>query len=184
MPKFIVSPSVVAPWSRETRGSLGYALRSDAWDGFPRSLHDLFAFIAQNDIRNVVFLSGDYHCSLFCPITLRYGEGKPVGAYSIVSSGMYSPYPFANTRIEDLECAFAGPYAEWLGEKGGGLSVSYRVKHPVTCGTFATIRAHRALDGYSLTVRFDAPETDAIEVPLSGALAAQRLATSERGAAA
>jgi cholesterol oxidase len=157
MPKFIVSPSVVAPWSRETRGSLGYALRADAWDGFPRSLHDLFMFIAKEGIRNVVFLSGDYHCSLFCHMALSNNGGKPVKAYSIVSSGMYSPYPFANTRLDDLELAFDGPYAHWAGEKDDGLRVSYDARVIATCGSFASVGAQRENNRYSISVTFDAP---------------------------
>jgi cholesterol oxidase len=161
MPKFIVSPSVVAPWSRQTRGNLGYALRSDAWDGFPRSMQKLFMFIARERIRNVVFLSGDYHCSVFCDIALTYKGGEPVKAYSIVSSGMYSPYPFANTRVDELEREYDGPYAHWVGEPDDGLRVSYGAEMVANCGSFASVCAQRTGNGYSLTVTYDVPHAPA-----------------------
>jgi choline dehydrogenase-like flavoprotein len=130
MPKFVVSPSVVAPWSRETRGHPAYALRSDAWDGFPASLRELLGFIARERIRNVVFLSGDYHCSVFCELQLAAQGQRAVNAYSIVSSGLYTPYPFANARFQDLESSFAGPYKRWLGDESpaalGELTIDYR----------------------------------------------------------
>jgi hypothetical protein len=58
-------------------------------------------------------------------------EGQPaVNAYSIVSSGLYTPYPFANSRFEDLAPAFAGPYKRWLGDESpaalGELTIDYR----------------------------------------------------------
>jgi len=171
MPKFIVSPSVVAPWSRETRGHRSYALRADAWDGFPRSLRHLLAFIAGNGIRNVVFLSGDYHCSVFCTMRLRYRGKPPVEAYSIVSSGMYAPYPFANTHFDDLEGVFNEPYAWRLGETASTSLVVDYCTHPIdTRDSFVTILAERSAAGYELTVQFDRerglPPVLPIRVPL------------------
>ncbi|HEX6295492.1 MAG TPA: alkaline phosphatase D family protein [Burkholderiales bacterium] len=138
LPKFVVSPSVVAPWSLQTCGAPAYALRSDAWDGFPESLHELLAFIARNRIRNVVFLSGDFHCSLFCEMALTHGSGQPVPAYSIVSSGLYSPYPFANTRMQDLECHFNDGLDRRFGAPGmRDLHVTYEVFEAGPADSFA-----------------------------------------------
>jgi hypothetical protein len=158
MPKFVVSPSVVAPWSRETRGHPGYALRSDAWDGFPASLHELLGFIARNRIRNVVFLSGDYHCSVFCSMRLAL-EGQPaVNAYSIVSSGLYTPYPFANSRFEDLAPAFAGPYKRWLGDESpaapGELTIDYHTTEKPGGDGFALVSVQGAGKARVMTVEY------------------------------
>jgi choline dehydrogenase-like flavoprotein len=158
MPKFIVSPSVVAPWSRETRGHPGYALRSDAWDGFPASLHELLGFIARERIRNVVFLSGDYHCSVFCTMRLAL-EGQPVvNAYSIVSSGLYTPYPFANSRFEDLAPAFAGPYKRWLGDESavapGELMIAYRATEIPGGDGFALVNVPGPAGSRQMTVEY------------------------------
>ena len=187
MPKFVISPSVVAPWSRQTQGNRGYALRSDAWDGFPRSLHELLAFIAAEGIRNVVFLSGDYHCSVFCRMALAHDGREPVEAYSIVSSGMYAPYPFANTRFGDLEPRFSGPHGQWLGEKdNSGLMIDYCAERIETRGSFASIVAESSSHGHVLSVTFDTeeglPSVPPIRVALSGVRAAQRAGPSARDA--
>jgi len=145
-PKFIVSPSVVAPWSRSTCGRRANALRADAWDGFPDSLHALFHFISENEIRNVVFLSGDYHSSLFCEISTQIPGRQRVKSFSIVSSGLYSPYPFANTHAEDLQFSFRGTHAQWQGigksaccPSGSELSIEYSAMPYVAQDSFALI---------------------------------------------
>ena len=50
--KFIVSPVMVSDF-----GSTG----NDSWKGFPLERLSIFQFITQNNIKNVVFLSGDQH---------------------------------------------------------------------------------------------------------------------------
>lgn len=150
-PKFIVSPSVVAPWSRETRGDPAYSLRSDAWDGYPRSLERLLGFIARREIRNVVFLSGDYHCSTFCEMQLVHDGQAGVPAYSIVSSGLYAPYPFANARSQDLALSV---HESW----GGGLSIAYRSLPVDTHSSFAVVAVEREGAGWRLSTEFDAAE--------------------------
>jgi phosphodiesterase/alkaline phosphatase D-like protein len=52
--KFIVSPDMVSDFP-----STG----NDAWIGYPGERADLFQFIAANNIKNVIFLSGDQHWS-------------------------------------------------------------------------------------------------------------------------
>lgn len=163
-PKFIVSPSVVVPWSRETRGDPSYSLRSDAWDGFPHSLHELLRTIAEEGIRNVVFLSGDYHCSVFCKMNLDW-KGRSVPAFSIVSSGLYSPYPFANTREEDLELQFSGTLRERLRAVDvpryrliGDLKIDYVAKPMAGCASFAIVGVEQREDGSWLTATFDEGE--------------------------
>ena len=158
-PKFVVSPSVVAPWSLETAGHPSHALRADAWDGFPASLHELLGFIAAERIRNVVFLSGDYHCSLFCRMQLRLAGDTPVKAYSIVASGLYAPFPFANTRFNALELDFSGTLRQRLGEHGppspGELLVRYRSTE-IDCGNaFALVCVERKDAVWQLTIEFD-----------------------------
>jgi phosphodiesterase/alkaline phosphatase D-like protein len=95
-PKFIVSPSVVLPFLAETGGQARYAPRSDGWDGFPDSLRSLFSFIADEEIHNVVFLSGDPHISMAAGIDIHGQNGAVMRAASIIASPLYAPYPFAN----------------------------------------------------------------------------------------
>ena len=61
LPKFIATPSLLLPRHRRAvqNGHPSSALRSDSWDGYPHSLHRLLAHIADQRIKNVIFLSGD-----------------------------------------------------------------------------------------------------------------------------
>lgn len=132
-PKFIVSPSVVAPWSNASRGSSANAVRSDAWDGFPHSLNHLFGTLARGGHQNVVFISGDYHCSMVCDLEIGAGDNT-VRAWSIVSSGLYAPYPFVNGSPAEFALDFDGPHTDWVRDAGrvkAGLApvhVRYRTR--------------------------------------------------------
>jgi len=106
-PKFVISPSVVVPFLRETGGLQRYAPRSDGWDGFRESLRELIGFIAQHRIRNIVFLCGDPHLSMASRMRIDCDDGTPLAAACVVASPMYAPYPFANADprefLESLE---------------------------------------------------------------------------------
>jgi cholesterol oxidase len=103
-PKVIASPSILLPRRLWADGHPAYAIRSDAWDGYRRSLHGLLAYIAKNKVTNAVFVSGDEHICCFTRATIRkVGEaGAGTVLHSIHSSPMYAPYPFANSVPEDL----------------------------------------------------------------------------------
>ena len=96
-PKFIASPSVVFPdvGMRSQRSRL----RSDGWSGFGRSARCLVSFIEKKQIENVVFLCGDYHASAAASATTKENAARLL---SIVSSGLYAPYPFANAQTRDF----------------------------------------------------------------------------------
>jgi cholesterol oxidase len=155
-PKFVVSPSVVFPWARETHGDVAYSLRSDAWDGYPHSLRDLLLLIAEREIQNVVFLSGDYHCSLFCEARLQRSGRRPVHAYSVVSSGLYSPYPFANTQAADLDMSYRGTLGVWFPGLAGAdsLQISYRTPHCGQRDSFALVKVAATQGAWEMTVDF------------------------------
>jgi phosphodiesterase/alkaline phosphatase D-like protein len=117
-PKFIASPSILIPRRTTTAppNSRPAALHSDAWDGYPRSFRRLLAFIAANEIQNVVFLSGDEHLSCWATGTItEVGSNKRAVINSIHSSPLYAPYPFANSVPADLKACetivFADPDA-------------------------------------------------------------------------
>lgn len=112
--KFIATPSILLPRRRVTAGDAGQpghaggaaarAAYSDAWDGFPVSMAELFAFIVEHQLKNVVFLSGDEHHGMVTRAVLsqRGSDKPPVKIVSIHSSGFYAPFPFANGRPDDL----------------------------------------------------------------------------------
>jgi hypothetical protein len=103
-PKFIASPASFLPRHRRaTHGPSGAgALRSDAWDGYPASFALVVERIAQLEIENVVFLSGDEHISFAATAHVRL-PGVPVARiHSIHCSGLYAPFSFANASRDGL----------------------------------------------------------------------------------
>jgi cholesterol oxidase len=76
---------------------------ADGWFGYPRSWKRLAAFIALNRIRNVIFLSGDYHLSAIADLQIEaVGAAAPVRALSVVCSGWNATLPFANRRCREI----------------------------------------------------------------------------------
>jgi hypothetical protein len=158
--KFVACPSVVLPLSRGTQRSPAYALRSDWWDGFPFSLARLLTFIAENRLENVVFLGGDYHCSLAAEIELSL-NGHKTRLWSLVSSGLYAPYPFANTKAEDLELSYSGTLGDWYGVNGVSyfrdLRLTYEARPLVMENSYAlvSLAPSSRTPGTELVVEFD-----------------------------
>lgn len=110
-PKFIASPSMFLPRHRraiQRDASLDAsnlsALHSDSWDGYPNSLRDVLAFIAAEEIKHVVFLSGDEHRGCIATAELRRPADNRLitTVHSIHTAAMYAPYPFANGIDEDI----------------------------------------------------------------------------------
>lgn len=117
VPKFIVSGSVLAPGLQEFVRDPDSARRADTWQAFAGERAELLAEIARLGLRNVVFLSGDYHCGAVAALALeppaRAGEGQ-LAAYAIVSPPAYAPFPFANVRAGEVateELVSGPPYA-------------------------------------------------------------------------
>lgn len=101
-PRFVVSPSMMLPRRLRTpETSENTAIHCDAWDGYPRTLNALLTFIAEHDIKNLVFLSGDEHLSSVVDITLHHrGNDTLTQITSIHSSGLYAPMSFVNSTPE------------------------------------------------------------------------------------
>ncbi|MFM1991960.1 MAG: hypothetical protein RJA99_4917 [Pseudomonadota bacterium] len=102
-PKVVLCPALLLP-RRLTSGvdAPASAMRSDAWDGFPASMHRLFRWLVVKRIRNVVVVSGDEHVSMTARATLSMTGHEPLSVFSVHCSAMHAPYPFANGRIEDF----------------------------------------------------------------------------------
>jgi alkaline phosphatase D len=106
-PKFIVSASVFLPNHvderqgdpnadpKERERLLKNQNASDSWPAFPKTRAAILKTIVENQIENVVFLSGDVHCSSICQMEFT-GKGQGLTAYSIVSSAFYWPFAFAD----------------------------------------------------------------------------------------
>ncbi|MEL6464238.1 MAG: alpha/beta fold hydrolase [Pseudomonadota bacterium] len=110
LPKFVVTPSMLLPRhrravqrNRDLNADNFSALHSDGWDGYPETLRDLLAFIAENEIKHVVFLSGDEHRGCIAAVDLCDDHDALITrVHSIHTSAMWSPFPFANAIDEDF----------------------------------------------------------------------------------
>jgi alkaline phosphatase D len=126
VPKFIVSSSVFAPNDMKERiaptpqdsedadALWGMNLKrrnnSDSWPAYPATRLAILRHVVENRIQNVVFLSGDIHCSNVAEIDFHGSDGVGLKAFSVTSSAFYWPFPFAdgdpnnyvhNSREED-----------------------------------------------------------------------------------
>jgi cholesterol oxidase len=128
--KFIATPSLLLPRRLQTlEDPASGASHSDTWDGFPASLERLLTFIAENDITNTVFLSGDEHHSLVAEIDITAPGGRTAKVLSVHSSGLYAPFPFANGRPSELvlnetfvQGELAATVTSHLGQPGDGFA--------------------------------------------------------------
>ncbi len=101
-PKFIVSSSVFVPNTvKSTRECYKNKEDSDSWPGFPNTRRAILDCIVQNNIENVVFLSGDVHCSNVAKMTFNNGPANDLTAYCLTSSAFYWPFPFADGNPAD-----------------------------------------------------------------------------------
>lgn len=99
-PKLLCSGSVFGLPTRQAVDHPASRRHADDWSGFPASCDRLVQFIVANDIRNLVFVSGDYHFSAMACLRLEHG-GKVAHAVSVASSGWNATLPFANAHRHD-----------------------------------------------------------------------------------
>jgi choline dehydrogenase-like flavoprotein len=154
-PRFFVSAPMVLPRHLQTRGAdTASAIRSDAWDGFPASLHRLLAKVHARGRDDVIFLSGDAHVSNVCRIEVgKTGEPGVVVAHSVHSSALYAPYPFANGIEQD----FAGRETFEFQFEGADYECTVETRFPLPGDGFAVVSVSQAQAdaGWRLNVRFD-----------------------------
>lgn len=105
IPKFIVSSSVFVPNpidAREGRGGTPedrarWCEATDSWPGFPNTRKAVLRKLVEAKVQNLIFLSGDIHCSNVAEIRFAGADGcDQLRAFSITSSAFYWPFPFAD----------------------------------------------------------------------------------------
>ncbi len=103
VPKFVVSSSVFVPNTvRSTKGEK-FKLDDDTWAAFPTTRKTLLDHIVANKIQNVVFLSGDIHCSNVAEMHFTGSKAaEQLKAFSVTSSAFYWPFPFADGEPSDF----------------------------------------------------------------------------------
>jgi hypothetical protein len=102
-PKFVLTAAALLPRRLQVAEQSARALHSDGWEGYPASMHALLKFICDNEIKGVVFLSGDDHLSNLVTATVTRSDGMRCTLHSVHSSALYAPYPFANAVPEDFK---------------------------------------------------------------------------------
>ena len=71
--------------------------KSDSWPAFPATRNAILKYIVENQVQNVVFLTGDIHCSNIARIEFSgTPEAKKLAVHDITSSALYWPFPFAD----------------------------------------------------------------------------------------
>lgn len=104
VPKFIVSSSVFVPNPMSARSICSDLAkeRSDSWPGFPNTREAILRCIVDNNVQNVVFLSGDIHCSNVAQLFFKGSDNaQKLRAYSVISSAFYWPFQFADGEPSD-----------------------------------------------------------------------------------
>lgn len=166
--KFVVS---AVPMFPDTKNVWFYPVGApqDKWAAYAEQRKRILDFIRENNIRKVVFLSGDVHVSLFAK--LYYVEGgvsQDLGVYSVISSGFRWPVPGLQRfnfdwrnlpektkykhckRVPDTSKASRGNYqpqmlSKWKWFKTGHREDNYcRVE---TNGQTLTVRYYRSRSG-------------------------------------
>lgn len=95
VPKFVVSSSVFLPNGVDTLLSDQHKEKDDSWACFPTTRRRVLKTIVEEQVQNVIFLSGDIHCSSVAQLEFS-APAAQLKAYSIVSSAFYWPFSFAD----------------------------------------------------------------------------------------
>lgn len=156
--RLLLSPAILLPRRLTTAEHPAGALRSDAWDGYPASLHDLLATLADEQVHGCVFLSGDEHlaCVVRAEVWREGGADRKVRFWSVHTGAMYAPYPFANGRPEH----FADEREFGFASAASGSDARYRCRlerrfGPPDTDGFVGVELDRAAHpGDDLRVRF------------------------------
>ena len=163
-PKFIVSGAVLAPGLRALQlpGNLSNPM-AESWQMAVDQRRRVLNMVREHQVKNVVFLAGDYHCSARAELAFENTLGEIYGdlkAYAIVTPPLYAPLPGANTKASDVLAS------EWI-DLGSGAAVA--VKASACEGTgFADIHVSPlphdqwklAVNFYCLNLDDKAPQFD------------------------
>ena len=87
--------------------NLDYPLYHDGWQGYPASLHGILGLLCEQQIKDVVFVSGDAHVGCHAHVEVSRSDGagqvaRSVNFQSIHCPALYAPLPFANERVANF----------------------------------------------------------------------------------
>ena len=153
-PKFVVSPVWLLPRRLGRPDTAEDPGRCDAWEAYPASLSRLLRFIADHQIRGVVFLSGDAHLGGVAVARTQTSKGS-VTTLCINAPALYAPFAFANSqpnhylRRDSIDL-------------GSGLIARVRAE-PLSVGDgLVRITAMKTVNRWHVTAQFDGQHRDRI----------------------
>ena len=155
LPKFFAAPSALLPRRLVVARDPACALHSDAWDGYPCSLHALLAYACDNEVKGLVFLSGDEHISDL--VRARVSDlhtGKQCTLHSVHSSALYAPYPFANAIPEDFARSETFRFPDPPDAMAGRYCCEVETMFAPPGDGFAVLKAQPSNGGWQLEVIF------------------------------
>lgn len=146
-PKFVVSPVWLLPRRLGRTNTPDDPGRCDAWEAYPASLCGLLRYIAEKQIRGVIFLSGDAHIGGVA-VARTQTNGSSITTLCINAPALYAPFAFAN-----------GQPADYLRRDsinlGHGLVARVRAE-PLSVGDgFVRISALKDKKGWNVTTEVD-----------------------------
>lgn len=108
----------------------GYALNTDQWDGYNADRDELVDHLRANNVRNVVFLTGDIHTSWANELVTRSTQASPTAVEFVVPSitsdnlndFLGIPAGFVGPAAASLVRA-ANPHVKWAELEGHGFGV-------------------------------------------------------------
>ena len=113
------------PFFPDERG--GRANKGDKWLGFNEQRSEIIEHIRDNNIRHVVFLSGDVHSSFISTLKMNGADGGEICIHSVISSPLYWPVNvlYGSLRWEKEDVVLAGTLTP-----GSKSKVPYYVRTP------------------------------------------------------
>lgn len=163
-PKFIVSSSVFVPNPMSARegSSTRHKQKSDSWPAFPNTRKAILDHIVKNGIQNVIFVSGDIHCSNLAEM---YFSGttaaQKIKAFSITSSAFYWPFWFADGEPSDYVHDSRAKGQEDTFDLSDGVKMGYKAWNFTQEDNYCRVDVDK--DKAEVTVRAFNSEGDIIE---------------------
>lgn len=163
-PKIIMSGSMLLPrlcstaegWKKKEY-PFASSLRSDGWDGFPRTLHRVLAYIAEKGLRRVIFLSGDAHIPSISEVHVKSESHGTANILSVHASGLNAPLPFANAKAEDFQANESFSISTPKGTNA--LDVSVKTTFPKIGDGFCTIQIGNLKNRHTCQICFAGKRT-------------------------
>jgi alkaline phosphatase D len=144
-PKFVVTTSVFVPNPvfACNGATVARCEESDSWPAFPNTRRALLKAIVEHNVQNVVFLSGDVHCSSVARLDFTGGGAEALRAFSIVSSAFYWPFPFASGDPSDFVHDSRDPRTPDTFTIDRGVTMDYRAWNFCNDDNFCRVEVDR-----------------------------------------